>query len=318
MTLTELHSAHVGKVCDKWDHYLVAYDRIFEGYRSRPVDLLEVGIQNGGSLEIWAKYFAKGRHFIGCDINEKCRDLIFSDGRIDVVVGDAGAERTKSQIAARSKQFDIIIDDGSHTSPDIVKCFAGYFSLLRDGGIYIAEDLHCSYWLEYHGGLTYPLSAIGFFKRLVDVTNREAWGVPIPIGEALRDFSEAYSCSFDADLLEHVYSVEFCNSMCVVRKRAAMDGRLGRRRRAGTEALVRPEVLLEPDTLSVPDQGQNPSAVNPALPDARLAAETTAAHLDALRQLAQAHQEVQAMRASRIWRLTGPVRALKRLAGRFR
>ena len=63
----------------------------------------------------------------------------------------------EAEILSHSPNFDLIIDDGSHTSGDIVKSFARYFRHLSHGGIFVAEDLHCSYWSNFEGGLYYPV-----------------------------------------------------------------------------------------------------------------------------------------------------------------
>lgn len=83
-TISELCEAHVGKVSDKWSRYIHVYDVLFEGIRENVKSLLEVGVQNGGSLEIWAKYFHRPINIVGCDVNERCGDFIFEDSRIDV------------------------------------------------------------------------------------------------------------------------------------------------------------------------------------------------------------------------------------------
>ena len=313
MTLREMHDAHSGKVCDKWDHNLAAYERIFQDFRILPVTMLEIGVQNGGSLELWSKYFGNGRSFIGCDVDERCSQLTFADERIHVIVGDSSANATKSRVLSLASQFDIIIDDGSHASGDIVKAFANYFPLLRDDGIYVAEDLHCSYWAGYDGGLSFPLSSISFFKRLVDLTNREAWGVAIPHGEILADFGNAYGCCFDAQILQHIYSVEFSNSLCVIRKRDPRDGQLGARRRAGREAQVQKSVFAESTRLLAPDQGGNPWAVNPAAAlDGQSKNSDQAEHFQIARELDKVRTELSAMRASSSWRLTAPLRSVIR------
>lgn len=54
-TLQQLYQEHHGKVSDKWSLYLAEYDRLLSPYRERAVNLLEIGIQNGGSLEIWTR-----------------------------------------------------------------------------------------------------------------------------------------------------------------------------------------------------------------------------------------------------------------------
>ncbi len=56
-SLEQTRLEHNGKVSDKWELYVNEYDRIFSPYRDRPLNLLEIGIQNGGSLEIWPTYF---------------------------------------------------------------------------------------------------------------------------------------------------------------------------------------------------------------------------------------------------------------------
>ena len=60
-SLRQLYDEHTGKVSDKWALYLEVYDRAFGPYRERPVSLVEVGVQNGGSLEIWSRYFPAAR-----------------------------------------------------------------------------------------------------------------------------------------------------------------------------------------------------------------------------------------------------------------
>jgi hypothetical protein len=42
------------------------HERIFAEFNDKPVRLLEIGVKNGGSLEIWAKFFLKGLKFVGC------------------------------------------------------------------------------------------------------------------------------------------------------------------------------------------------------------------------------------------------------------
>ena len=74
-TLRELYAEHAGKVSDKWALYLREYDRLFNDYRHQPIRLLEIGVQNGGSLEIWDQYFSNAVCLLGCDINPDCSKL---------------------------------------------------------------------------------------------------------------------------------------------------------------------------------------------------------------------------------------------------
>ncbi|WP_234679582.1 rhamnosyltransferase WsaF family glycosyltransferase [Bradyrhizobium monzae] len=239
-TLHELYANHTGKTSDKWSLYLDEYDRLFSSLRDRPVRILEIGVQNGGSLEIWSQFFPNAEVIVGCDINQDCKILAYDDPRIGVVIGDVNDPQTHQSILQRSGQFDIVIDDGSHLSTDIVKTFALYFPNLSEGGLFIAEDLHCSYWDRFEGGLHHPFSSIHFFKRLADVINHEHWGVPEARGEVLRGIFKEYGCGLDEETLALVHSVEFINSMCIVRKAAAAKNSLGLRVISGRSALVLP------------------------------------------------------------------------------
>ena len=78
-TLNTLYRDHHGKVSDKWSFYISEYDRLFYKLRDREINLLEIGIQNGGSLEIWAQYFEKAKTLVGCDVEPNCHSLKFVD-----------------------------------------------------------------------------------------------------------------------------------------------------------------------------------------------------------------------------------------------
>ncbi len=260
-TLQQLYQEHHGKVSDKWSLYLAEYDRLLSPYRERAVNLLEIGIQNGGSLEIWTRFFAHAHRVIGCDVNPACAALGYADPRIAVVIGDANADDTERAIAAHAERFDVVIDDGSHKSGDIVRSFLRYFPRIAEGGIFIAEDLHCSYWREYDGGLHHPYSSIAFFKQLADVVNREHWGVGERAAQFLDGFAEEYGCRLSDDVLSAIHSVEFVNSMCVVRKAKAANNVLGQRVIAGEEAAVVGSVVgfaAQSGAAIAPAQTENP------------------------------------------------------------
>jgi hypothetical protein len=331
--------------------YLTEYERFFKDYRDKPVRLLEIGIQNGGSLEIWSKCFSNASVLIGVDINQDCDRLSYDDPRISVIVGDANAPEVRKRLFQKSPQFDIIIDDGSHLSSDIVKSFALYFQHLVEGGIFIAEDLHCSYWSQFEGGLFDPYSSIYFFKRLADIISHEHWGIPKLRADILRGIFTKYGCEVDEESLAQVHSVEFLNSMCVVRKAPAADNRLVCRFIAGSMELAVPiSTVIWPHDRPYQfdpsfDQSGNPCSVRETPPDevtqntelALVNAQKRMASLSqtlgerqeqlvslgitlserdkqvtSLSQLAQAYQD------STSWRITKPVRFVERMIKRIK
>lgn len=237
LSLSELYAQHSGLSSDKWNLYLKKYDQLFTNLRSQPINVLEVGVQNGGSLEIWAKYFYNASLIVGCDINPKCGALQFEDSRIRMVVGDINSNETCAEIENLSAQYNIVIDDGSHTSPDIIQTFLRIFPALSDDGIYIAEDLHCSYWDEFCGGINYEFSSMNFFKSLCDIVNFEHWGT----NQTRCDHLSKFIGNFAEDkekLLSKIHSVEFINSMCIITKKHSEYNVLGRRQVVGDVQVV--------------------------------------------------------------------------------
>lgn len=274
-TLRELYEQHQGKVSDKWSIYLAEYDRFFASYRDESIRLLEIGIQNGGSLEIWSKFFPQASKIVGCDINPDCARLTYTDPRISVVVGDANTDSVESRIAAISPEFDLIVDDGSHVSGDIVRSFARYFPRLVDGGLFVAEDLHCSYWGGFEGGVFHPASSIAFFKRLADIVSHEHWGVPIARKDVLASFIRKYDFDLDENLLVHIHSVEFINSLCIIRKSLPAQNELGTRFIAGVdESIVAGHKALHGKRQGRIDETGNIWAMRVQLPEDELETKT--------------------------------------------
>jgi hypothetical protein len=94
----KVHLEHRGKVSDKWSFYLQEYERLLSPMRLKDISLLEIGIQNGGSLDIWNKYFSNSNSIVGCDIDLKCSELFYEDPKIHVVVGDILKKETQNNI----------------------------------------------------------------------------------------------------------------------------------------------------------------------------------------------------------------------------
>ena len=309
-TLAQLYAEHEGKVSDKWSLYLAEYDRIFNEYRFKPIRMLEVGIQNGGSLDIWSKYFSNGEKFIGCDINSDCSLLQYDDPRITFVIGDANSDKTRDTILQRSPEFDIVIDDGSHMSSDIVKTFAKYFPTITDGGVFVAEDLHCSYWEGFEGGLFDPFSSITFFKFLADVINHEHWGVEKRRTDLLRGFFSKYGFKLDEGLLEQVHSIEFINSICVARKSSPQSNLLGYRFIAGNiEKVVSGHAEIMESPLKSPSQTHNCYSSSDLSPYEELPLRLKEL-ADRNGQIEQLNHSVDELLSSKSWRLTAPLRAI--------
>lgn len=289
-SLVEIYEQHRGKISDKWANYLPAYQAHFEPLRQGSVSVLEIGAQNGGSLEIWAKYFSNAAHVIGCDIDERCRALSFDDPRVCLIVGDAVSDSVRNNIVELSGPLDIVIDDGSHRSGDIVCTFSKYFPFLRDGGIYVAEDLHASYWQAYGGGVFHPYSSISFFKKLCDIINHEHWAVAGSRASILESFQAQYGAEFDELELARIHSITFVNSICFIKKGHPLTNVVGERVIVGIEEPIatRADILSKGLSRAPSEMGNKRSQLTelPELATSEREAEVHAliAQLDAARE----------------------------------
>jgi len=159
--------SHQGRPSAKWHHYLEVYDRHLARFRGKPVRLLEIGVQHGGSLQIWRQYFGPQAIIFGIDIDEKCRDFDDEDARVRI-----GSQSDQEFLQAVIKEMggvDIVIDDGSHVASHQKISFDCLYPLLNNDGIYLCEDLQAAYWPVFHeGGYKRPGTFIEVVKDLID------------------------------------------------------------------------------------------------------------------------------------------------------
>lgn len=171
--LLDIFFAHRGNVSDKWEQYLLIYEAELRRLVSagRAVRLLEIGVQNGGSLQIWSSYLPLGSTITGIDIDPVAGQLSLAPN-VRVLVGDASDPATLARLLGGAC-FDVIIDDGSHRSDHIIASFEACFPRLAPGGLYVVEDMHCSYLASFGGGFRKPGAAMEHFKALADALNAD-------------------------------------------------------------------------------------------------------------------------------------------------
>lgn len=160
------------RVIHKWVHYFDIYHRYFEKYRTlatptNKVVFLEIGLYQGGSLDMWLDYFGPDNCIIyGIDIDQRMAVLNTSQTR--VFIGDQADPNFLNNLKNIIPQPDIILDDGGHTMNQQRTSFEHLFNHLKPGGVYMVEDTHTSYWSRYGGGYKNPQSFIEYSKGFVD------------------------------------------------------------------------------------------------------------------------------------------------------
>jgi hypothetical protein len=79
----------------------------------KPIRLLDVGVENGGSLQIWQEILADGSEVLGIDNDPACADL-----GLPVLIGDV-TDRDWVKGALKGRWFDVIIDSTGTMTPHL-------------------------------------------------------------------------------------------------------------------------------------------------------------------------------------------------------
>lgn len=167
--LCKKYKAHKGE--DKLSrYYLEAYEKHFGHRREEKLRLLEIGVQSGGSLRVWADYFPNAE-IVGVDINENCmRHQRWMPERVKIKIGD----QSSMAFLATLGLYDIIIDDGSHMMAHQKFTLTAMWHSLNGGGTYIIEDLETSYWPQFGGGYKTGKTTLDVLKKWIDYLNYQA------------------------------------------------------------------------------------------------------------------------------------------------
>lgn len=142
--------------------YGEAYEEIFRKFnREANLNILEIGIQKGGSLCAWRDYFPNAR-ITGIDIVDEIAPEYRKDG-IKYVICDVNEFRS-------DEMYDIVIDDGSHWLKDVIHTVSYFSRKLNVGGVIFVEDVQnnklwfdvfrniLSSSLPYNEGYTWTIS----------------------------------------------------------------------------------------------------------------------------------------------------------------
>ena len=162
---TFFHS-NSGRMMHKWSHYFDIYDHHFARFRGTEVNILEFGVNHGGSLQMWKDYFGKHAKIYGVDLNTHCKKL--EEENIEIFIADQSDLESLKELSLKLPEIDILIDDGGHMMNHQINTFNVFFEKVKDGGVYLCEDTHTSYWKRFGGGYRNNQSFIEFTKKIID------------------------------------------------------------------------------------------------------------------------------------------------------
>ena len=177
----------------KWKKYFSIYEKLFHKYKNKKITFVEIGILDGGSLEIWKKYFGKDSRIIGIDNNPECKK--FENSNCEIFIGSQSDPIFWKNFYKKIGKIDIILDDGGHTNDQQIISLINSVENINDGGLHVVEDVHSSY--QKHYGNPYKYSFLNFSKKTIDDINSTFPNIK----------------KFNYKLNQFIYSIEFFESI---------------------------------------------------------------------------------------------------------
>lgn len=201
----------------KWSQYLPIYESTFGPYRGWPIRMLEIGVARGGSLQMWRRYFHPEAVLVGIDSDPACKQFDDPARNIHVRIGDQQDIPFLQTLVNEFGPFDIILDDGSHLASHMVDTFRYLFpNGLADGGVYLVEDIHANYWLNFRDT---PITFADFVKHLIDAMHAHYLQAGPRLEVAFRTGDPQRIAQFRVPLATTLLSkIEFYDSMAVVHR----------------------------------------------------------------------------------------------------
>jgi len=195
--------ANPGRMIQKWHHYFDIYHRHFQAFRGQSPVVLEIGVFQGGSLQMWREYFGPGAQIVGIDVDQRCKQ--FEEEQISVMIGNQADRAFLADVRRQLPRIDIVIDDGGHRMDQQIASFEELYPHLQPNGVYLCEDNHTSYFQRYGGGHRRPGTFIEYSKGLID--RLHAWHSEEP---------ETFGVD---ELTRNTYALHFYDSILVAEKR---------------------------------------------------------------------------------------------------
>ena len=142
-----------------WKGYAKHYHRHFSHFyhSTKNIQMLEIGVQSGGSSRIWSEYFGKRLNLTGFDINPACTQFEDPSRGIHIVTGSQLKSGDIVKVCQDFGPFDIIVDDGGHTTEMMIISFELLFNLecMKNGGVFVIEDTHTMQMWKGRQGMLY-------------------------------------------------------------------------------------------------------------------------------------------------------------------
>jgi hypothetical protein len=133
--------------------YLQLYQHLLASKRMRARNVLEIGIDRGGSITIWHEYFMNAVTW-GLDIMEKLPERVVrlmnsSRARIIHRQDAYNSSFVQRTFVDTNTKLDVFIDDGPHSLESMKAAIRLYLPVMASDGIFVIEDVQGKMWLRH-------------------------------------------------------------------------------------------------------------------------------------------------------------------------
>lgn len=126
--------------------YFQVYDPLLAPLRDAAKNVLEVGVERGGSILLWHEAFPNAI-IHGVDIRKGIPSPLQDLDRMILYMNQDAYDLGFVEKLA-SKKYDLIVDDGPHTLESMIFFVQHYVPLLSDIGVLVVEDIPELDWTQ--------------------------------------------------------------------------------------------------------------------------------------------------------------------------
>lgn len=121
---------------------------------TRPVRILEIGVQHGGSARAWKQWYGERLRYTGLDIDAGAKRSESPSENIFIEIGSQIDASFLREVCRKHGPFDMVIDDGAHTARAISDSLRVLFPassqcMAQPASLYVIEDTHTMNLAEY-------------------------------------------------------------------------------------------------------------------------------------------------------------------------
>jgi hypothetical protein len=190
--------------------YQYMYAKYILPVRHRDIKLLEIGLGcdtqwgPGHSVDLWHELLPRMTYY-SIELDMGCALKFVPRLGARQFIGSQDDPGFLAKVMNSTGPLDVVIDDGSHYTEHQRGSFALLWPAVKPGGIYIIEDLQCTFLAGYHGEPTGARPGTSA-RMIVDIV----WAL---MGKGRGEDSD--TLAYTNDFVNHIASVDCFREACV-------------------------------------------------------------------------------------------------------